>query len=102
VCRLINEEKRLYIHKVGESYSDVHDQLPPPFGEHSKILNSVRASNLVAVHSNCSKAVCLAARTLLLQCCDLRQYHEVSARTILPNFIGNCREPGELGCAHRI
>ena len=30
MCRLINEEKRLYIHKVSESYSDVHDQLPPP------------------------------------------------------------------------
>ena len=30
MCRLINEEKRLYIHKVGESYSDVHDQLPSP------------------------------------------------------------------------
>ena len=45
MCRLINEEKRLYIHKVGESYSDVHDQLPSPFGEHSEILNSVRASD---------------------------------------------------------
>jgi hypothetical protein len=72
-------------------YSDVHDQLPPPpFGEGSKILNSVRASNLAwlppTVHSNCSEAVCLAARTLLLQC------REVSTPTILPNFICNCRD----------
>src|ERR1700723_200782 len=45
-----------------------------PLSECSKISNSVRASNLgslpPAVHSNCSEAVCLAARTLLLA--DLR------------------------------
>ena len=69
----------------------MHDQLPPPlFGESSKILNSVRASNLAwlppTVQSNCSEAVCLAARTLLLQC------REVSTPTILPNFICNCRD----------
>ena len=34
----------------------------------------------------------MAARTLLLQCRDLRQYREVSTHTILPNFIGNCRD----------
>ena len=74
----------------------MHDQLPPPLSESSKFLNSLRASDLAwlppAVHSNCSEAVCLAARTLLLQCRDLRQYREVSTHTILPNFIGNCRD----------
>ena len=39
----------------------------PPLSECSKILNSVRASDLAwlppAAHSNCSEAVCLAART---------------------------------------
>ena len=63
---------------------------PPPFGEGSKFLNSVRASNLAwlppTVYSNCSEAVCLAARTLLLRC------REVSTPTILPNFICNCRD----------
>ena len=61
---------------------------------------SVRASNFawlpLAIHSNCSEAVCLAARTLLLA--DLRsaflrsvvifvKYREVSTRTVLPNSI---------------
>ena len=65
----------------------------PPFGERSKILNSARASDLAwlppAVHSNCSEAVCLAAKNLKLfaislpqQCRDLCQYREVSTRTI--------------------
>ena len=42
----------------------------PPFGESSKILNSVRASTLAwpppTVHSNCTEAVCLAARTFAI------------------------------------
>jgi hypothetical protein len=47
---------------------------------------------LPAVHSNCSEAVCLAARTLLLAA-FLRsvvifvKYREISTRTILLNFI---------------
>jgi hypothetical protein len=45
-------------------YSDVHDQLPPPpFSECSKILNSVRASNLA---SSCSERLWLHARTILV------------------------------------
>ena len=48
----------------------MHDQLPPPFGEGSKILNSVRASDLAwlqpTVHSNCSERLWLYARTILV------------------------------------
>ena len=59
---------------------------PPPL---AKILNSVRASNLAwlppTVHSNCSEAVCLAARTRSVEI--FIKYREVSTRMILPNFI---------------
>jgi len=55
---------------------DARSEFKISFSERSKILNSVRASNLawlpLTVHSNCSEAVCLATRTLLLQCRDLR------------------------------
>src|ERR1700723_533706 len=51
-------------------YSQLHDQLHPPFSERSEILNSVRASNFAwlppAVHSNCSERLWLHARTLLV------------------------------------
>ena len=77
VCRELSEPR---ICPRIKAYSDVHDQLPPPFGEGSKFLNSVRASNLawlpLTVHSNSSEAVCLAARTLLLHRRDLRQYRK--------------------------
>jgi hypothetical protein len=42
------------------------------------------------VHSNCSEAVCLAAKTFAIGLPP--QYREVSTRTILPNIIGNCRD----------
>ena len=69
---------------------------PPPFGERCDILNSLRASNFAwlppAVRSNCSEAICLAARTLFLEA-FLRsavifvKCRKVSTRTTLPNFI---------------
>ena len=62
----------------------------PPFG---------RAFNLAwlppTVHSNCSEAVCLAARTFAIGLRSIVifvKYREVPTRTILPNFIGNCRD----------
>ena len=70
-----------------------------PFGEGSKILNLVRASNLAwlppTVYSNCSKAICLAARTFAISLCSIVifvKYHEVSTHTILLDFIDNCRD----------
>ena len=73
------------------AYSDVHDQLPPPSEKY--YFASVRG-----LASNRSERPCLAARTLLLA--DFAILHsvvifvkhrEVSTHTILPNFIGNCR-----------
>jgi len=72
----------------------------PPLGERCEISNSVRTSNLAwlppIVHSNYSEAVCLAARTFaiafLRSVVIFVRYREVSTRTILPNFIGHCRE----------
>ena len=58
--------------------------------------NSLCASNFAwlppAVHSNCSEAVCLAARTLFLEAflCSAVIFvkcRKVSTRTTLPNFI---------------
>jgi len=47
------------------------------------------------VDSNCSEAVCLAARTLRSTFRIVMifvKYREVSTRTLLPNFIGNCKD----------
>ena len=71
-------------------YSLLHDQLPPLWRDS----NSFR-SNLawlpLAVRSNCSEAICLAARTLFLEVlCSAVIFvkcRKVSTRTTLPNFI---------------
>ena len=84
------------------TYSQKRDQLPPPL-EKKVDFATVRGSpnrHQLYIHSNCSETVCLAARALLLV--DLRlavlrsvvifvKYREASTRTILLNFIGNCR-----------
>ena len=75
---------------------------PPPSGK-KYYFATVRglAKSPPTVHSNCSEAVYFAARTLLLG--DLRstflrsvvifvKYRKASTRTILPNFIDNCRD----------
>ena len=93
-----NRPLKSYHLKVGTALCTT--SFTPPFGERSKILNSLRAPDLAwlppAVHSNCSEAVSLAARTLLLAaflCSSVVifvKYHKVSTRTILPNFIDHC------------
>jgi len=72
----------------------VHDQLPP-FGEGSKILNSVRASNLAwlppTVHVIVAKPYAWLQEPLqsafLCSAVIFIKYRKVSTCTILPNFI---------------
>ena len=55
------------------------------------IADVVSGDSLLTVHSNCSEAVCLVARTFTTSVIFVK-YREVPTRTILPNFIGNCRD----------
>ena len=69
---------------------------PPPFGEGSKILNSLRACDspgchqlhmvIVAKLQEPSRSAFLRSVVIFVK------YREVSTRTTLPNFIGNCRD----------